>query len=143
MTTTAKKIHPYEYVHNEVGYNYRLPNLNAALGCAQLEQLKAFISAKRALATAYQKELSGTNFGFVSEPEGCRSNYWLNAVVCEDKTHRDVLLETTNRHGVITRPIWALINHLSMYQNCRRGDLTNAEWLEARVVNLPSSVAGC
>ena len=143
LTTTAKKTHPYEYVHNEVGYNYRLPNLNAALGCAQLEQLEAFISAKRALAMAYQKELSGTSFGFVTEPEGCRSNYWLNSVVCQDKAHRDVLIETTNRHGVMTRPIWALMNHLSIYQNCRRGDLTNAEWLEARVVNLPSSVVFC
>jgi len=140
LTTTAKKPHPYEYIHDEVGYNYRLPNLNAALGCAQLEQLEAFIEAKRALATAYQNELSATNLAFVSEPEGCRSNYWLNAVVCEDKAHRDALLETTNQQGVMTRPIWALMNHLSMYQNCRRGDLSNAEWLEARVVNLPSSV---
>lgn len=140
LTTTAKKPHPYEYIHDEVGYNYRLPNLNAALGCAQLEQLEAFIEAKRALATAYQNELSATNLAFVSEPEGCRSNYWLNAVVCEDKAHRDALLETTNQQGVMTRPIWALMNHLSMYENCRRGDLSNAEWLEARVVNLPSSV---
>jgi len=140
LTTTAKKPHPYEYIHDEVGYNYRLPNLNAALGCAQLEQLESFIAAKRALATAYQNELSATNLAFVSEPEGCRSNYWLNAIVCEDKAHRDALLETTNQRGVMTRPIWALMNHLSMYQNCRRGDLSNAEWLEARVVNLPSSV---
>jgi aminotransferase in exopolysaccharide biosynthesis len=140
LTTTAKKPHSYEYIHDEVGYNYRLPNLNAALGCAQLEQLEAFIEAKRALATAYQDELSATNLAFVSEPEGCRSNYWLNAVVCEDKADRDALLETTNQQGVMTRPIWALMNHLSMYQNCRRGDLSNAEWLEARVVNLPSSV---
>ena len=140
LTTTAKKPHPYEYIHDEVGYNYRLPNLNAALGCAQLEQLEAFIEAKRALAAAYQDALSATNLAFVSEPEGCRSNYWLNAIVCEDKAHRDALLETTNQQGVMTRPIWALMNHLSMYQNCRRGDLSVAEWLEARVVNLPSSV---
>jgi aminotransferase in exopolysaccharide biosynthesis len=140
LTTTAKKPHPYEYIHDEVGYNYRLPNLNAALGCAQLEQLETFIEAKRALAVAYQDQLSGTNLKFVSEPAGCRSNYWLNAVICEDKAHRDALLETTNQQGVMTRPIWALMNHLSMYQNCRRGDLNNAEWLEARVVNLPSSV---
>ncbi len=140
LTTTAKKPHPYEYIHDEVGYNYRLPNLNAALGCAQLEQLETFIKAKRALAAAYQNELSATNLAFVSEPEGCRSNYWLNAVVCEDKAHRDALLETTNQQGVMTRPIWALMNHLSMYENCRRGDLSNAEWMEERVVNLPSSV---
>jgi aminotransferase in exopolysaccharide biosynthesis len=140
LTTTAKKPHPYEYIHDEVGYNYRLPNLNAALGCAQLEQLETFIKAKRALAVAYQDELSDTSLAFVSEPEDCRSNYWLNAVICEDKAHRDALLETTNHQGVMTRPIWALMNHLRMYQNCRRGDLNNAEWLEARVVNLPSSV---
>ena len=140
LTTTAKKSHPYEYIHDEVGYNYRLPNLNAALGCAQLEQLEAFISAKRDLAMAYQKALSDTSLGIVNEPEDCRSNYWLNAVICEDKDHRDTLLETTNQQGVMTRPIWALMNHLSMYQNCRRGDLSNAEWLEERVVNLPSSV---
>lgn len=140
LTTTAKKPHPYEYIHDEVGYNYRLPNLNAALGCAQLEQLEAFIEAKRALAAAYQDALSVTNLAFVSEPEDCRSNYWLNAVICEDKAHRDAFLETTNQQGVMTRPIWALMNHLSMYQNCRRGDLSNAVWLEERVVNLPSSV---
>jgi len=140
LTTTAKKPHPYEYIHDEVGYNYRLPNLNAALGCAQLEQLETFIEAKRGLATSYQNELSGTNLEFVSEPEGCRSNYWLNAVVCEDKAQRDALLETTNKHGVMTRPIWALMSHLNIYNNCRCGDLGNAEWFEARIVNLPSGV---
>lgn len=140
LTTTARNPHPYEYIHDEVGYNYRLPNLNAALGCAQLEQLEEFIEAKRALATAYEQFLSDTNLRFVKEPEGCRSNYWLNAVVCEDKCHRDELLETTNQKGVMTRPIWGLMNRLIMYQNCRRGGLPNAEWLEDRVVNLPSSV---
>lgn len=140
LTTTAKQPHAYEYIHDEVGYNYRLPNLNAALGCAQLEKLEVFIEAKRSLAAAYEELLSGTNLGFVKEPDGCRSNYWLNAVVCEDKGHREALLEATNQQGVMTRPIWALMNHLSMYENCRRGDLTNAEWLGARVVNLPSSV---
>lgn len=140
LTTTAKKAHAYEYIHDEVGYNYRLPNLNAALGCAQLEQLEAFIESKRALAAAYEAFFSDTDLEFVKEPAGCRSNYWLNAVICEDKTHRDELLETTNQQGVMTRPIWALMNHLAMYQSCRRGDLSNAEWLEARVVNLPSSV---
>lgn len=140
LTTTAKQPHPYEYVHDEIGYNYRLPNLNAALGCAQLEQLESFIDSKRELAALYQDELRGTELQFVAEPKGCRSNYWLNAVICEDLNHRDVLLETTNRQGVMTRPIWALMNHLPMYQGCIRGDLSNSEWLEARVVNLPSSV---
>jgi aminotransferase in exopolysaccharide biosynthesis len=140
LTTTAKKPHPFEYIHDELGYNYRLPNLNAALGCAQLEQLETFIEAKRALAVAYEEFFSDTNLAFVNEPANCRSNYWLNAVICEDKAHRDELLATTNKQGVMTRPIWALMNHLAMYQSCRRGDLSNSEWLEARVVNLPSSV---
>ena len=140
LTTTARKPHTYEYIHDEVGFNYRLPNLNAALGCAQLEQLDAFISAKRSLAMDYQKVISDTSLEFIGEPKGCHSNYWLNAVICQDKAHRNALLETTNQQGIMTRPIWTLMNHLSMYQNCRKGDLTNAEWLEARVVNLPSSV---
>lgn len=140
LTTTAKQPHPYEYIHDEVGYNYRLPNLNAALGCAQLEQLEQFIEAKRALAASYEAFFNGGDFQFVSEPNDCRSNYWLNAVICIDKAHRDALLKTTNDKGVMTRPIWALMNHLAIYQNCRRGDLTNAEWLGKRVVNLPSSV---
>ena len=123
-----------------MGYNYRLPNLNAALGCAQLEQLESFIEAKRALAAAYETFFKGGALQFVKEPACCRSNYWLNAVVCESKQHRDDLLDSTNKEGVMTRPIWALMNHLTMYQNCRRGDLTNAQWLEERVVNLPSSV---
>tara|TARA_R110000851_G_scaffold135045_1_gene270431 strand:- start:18913 stop:20055 length:1143 start_codon:yes stop_codon:yes gene_type:complete len=140
LTTTAKKPHPFEYIHDELGYNYRLPNLNAALGCAQLEQLETFIEAKRALAKAYEAFFADTNMSFVKEPADCRSNYWLNAVICEDKAHRDELLATTNQQGVMTRPIWALMNHLPMYQSCRRSDLSNSEWLEARVVNLPSSV---
>lgn len=140
LTTTAKQPHPYEYVHDEVGYNYRLPNLNAALGCAQLEQLEAFIAIKRTLAARYADHFSGSDFQFVTEPDGCRSNYWLNAVICDSREQRDTLLKATNEKGVMTRPIWALMNHLPIYAHCRKGDLTQAEWLEARVVNLPSSV---
>ena len=140
LTTTAKKPHPYEYVHDEVGYNYRLPNLNAALGCAQLEQLESFIAQKRALASRYAVQLNGSDLDFFSEPSDCRSNYWLNAVLCENLQHRDALLKATNDNGVMTRPVWALMNHLPMYSNCRCGPLTNAEWLEARIVNLPSSI---
>lgn len=140
LTTTAKQPHPYEYVHDEVGYNYRLPNLNAALGCAQLEQLEAFIANKRTLAARYADHFSGSEFQFVTEPDGCRSNYWLNAVICDSREQRDTLLKATNEKGVMTRPIWALMNHLPIYAHCRKGDLTQAEWLEARVVNLPSSV---
>ncbi|EAR23499.1 LegC family aminotransferase [Nitrococcus mobilis] len=140
LTTTAKQPHPYEYIHDELGYNYRLPNLNAALGCAQLEQLERFISQKRKLAARYATELNGSALQFVTEPMGCRSNYWLNAVLCEDRMQREALLTATNAAGVMTRPAWQLMNRLPMYHDCLRGALDNAEWLEARVVNLPSSV---
>lgn len=140
LTTTAKQPHPYEFVHDEVGYNYRLPNLNAALGCAQLEQLEDFITNKRELAARYAELLKGSDLQFVTEPAECRSNYWLNGVVCDSREHRDALLKATNAQRVMTRPIWTLMNHLPIYAHCRRGALTNAEWLEARVVNLPSSV---
>lgn len=140
LTTTAKKPHPYEYAHDEIGYNYRLPNINAALGCAQLEQLESFIHAKRALAGRYAEQLKGSDLQFVKEPAECRSNYWLNAVICDSREQRDALLKATNDRGVMTRPIWALMNHLPIYAHCRKGELSNAQWLEARVVNLPSSV---
>jgi aminotransferase in exopolysaccharide biosynthesis len=140
ITTTAKQPHPYEYVHDEIGYNYRLPNLNSALGCAQLEQLETFIANKRDLAAQYAAHFKGSDLQFVTEPEDCRSNYWLNAVVCESREQRDKLLKSTNDAGVMTRPIWALMNRLPAYARCRQGPLTQAEWLEARVVNLPSSV---
>jgi aminotransferase in exopolysaccharide biosynthesis len=140
LTTTAKRPHPYEYVHDEVGYNYRLPNLNAALGCAQLEQLEAFVTSKRELAALYASLFSGSDLQFITEPEGCRSNYWLNAVVCDSREQRDALLKSTNDASVMTRPIWALMNRLPSFVACRQGPLPNAEWLEARVVNLPSSV---
>ncbi|TWC21842.1 aminotransferase in exopolysaccharide biosynthesis [Pseudomonas sp. SJZ085] len=140
LTTTAKQPHPFEYVHDELGYNYRLPNINAALGCAQLEQLEHFICSKRELASSYAQALKGSDLQFVTEPEGCRSNYWLNAVICDNKTQRDELLKATNDSGVMTRPIWRLMNHLPLYANCLRGDLSNSEWLSARIVNLPSSV---
>ena len=140
LTTTAKKPHPYEYVHDAIGYNYRLPNLNAALGCAQLEQLDNFIDNKRILAARYAETFKDTQLQFVCEPANCRSNYWLNAVVCENREHRDALLKATNNSGVMTRPIWALMNHLPMFERSLKGDLPNAEWLEARIVNLPISI---
>lgn len=140
LTTTAKRPHPYEFFHDEVAYNYRMPNLNAALGCAQLEQLDAFISAKRKLALNYSEFFSNSELKFFSEPENCKSNYWLNAVICENAIQRDALLKATNDSGVMTRPIWTLMNKLPMYQHCLKDNLRNSEWLETRVVNLPSSV---
>jgi aminotransferase in exopolysaccharide biosynthesis len=140
LTTTAKRPHPYEFVHDELGYNYRMPNINAALGCAQIEKLDRFIEFKRALAERYAQHLKGSSLHFVLEPENCRSNYWLNAVICGDRAERDALLQETNDRQVMTRPIWTLMNRLPMYASCRKGELRNAEWLESRVVNLPSSV---
>lgn len=140
LTTTAKIPHPYEFVHDEVGYNYRMPNLNAALGCAQLEQLSTFLESKRALAQRYIAFFAGSDLQPIVEPEHCRSNYWLNGVICETRAQRDALLKTTNDAGVMTRPIWALMNRLPAYTNALCGPLENAHWLEARVVNLPSSV---
>lgn len=140
LTTTAKIPHPFEYVHDQLGYNYRLPNINAALGCAQLEQLSSFLADKRQLAQAYAQFFAGSALTFVQEPDGCQSNYWLQAVVCESRDQRDQLLAQTNAAGVMTRPIWQLMHRLPMYQHCLRDDLTQAQWLEARVVNLPSGV---
>ncbi len=139
LTTTAKIPHPYEFFHDEVGYNYRMPNLNAALGCAQLEQLPAFLESKRALAKRYIEFFMGTDLQPIVEPEHCHSNYWLNGVICQNPEQRDVLLKSTNSAGVMTRPIWALMTRLPAYENALRGPLANAQWLEARVVNLPSS----
>ena len=140
LTTTAKIPHPYEFVHDEVGYNYRLPNLNAALGCAQLEQMPAFLASKRSLAARYIEFFKGSEFQPIVEPEHCVSNYWLNGVICEDANQREALLKATNEAGVMTRPIWALMTKLPFFKHALQGPLDNAEWLEARVVNLPSSV---
>ena len=140
LTTTAKLPHSYEFVHDAVGYNYRLPNLNAALGCAQLEQLPSFLASKRALAGRYSEFFKGSDLQFIAEPEGCYANYWLNGVICQDSAQRDALLKSTNDAGVTTRPIWRLMTRLPMFVAALRGPLDNAEWLEERVVNLPSSV---
>jgi len=140
ITTTAKVPHPYEYVHDMTGYNYRLPNLNAALACAQLEQLDSFIENKRELARLYQNFFTSLNIPFIKEPMNARSNYWLNAVIMPDRKTRDEFLKATNEAGVMTRPIWRLLNKLAMYKDCQSDALTNAQWLEDRVVNIPSSV---
>lgn len=140
LTTTAKVAHPYEYHHNELGYNYRLPNINAALGCAQLEKIDEFVRLKREVAAAYADFLRGGELKFFLEPDGCRSNYWLNAVLCQDRAHRDQLLHETNSAKVMTRPVWALMSQLPMYSACRSDELRNSLRLQDRIVNLPSSV---
>ena len=140
ITTTAKEPHKWEYTHDLVGYNYRMPNLNAALIVAQLEQLEGFLKSKRFLAKSYEDFFNDGNIQFVSEPENSKSNYWLNSIILKDKIQRNLFLDETNSQSVMTRPIWTLMNKLPMFKEAQCGDLTNSEWLEDRVVNIPSSV---
>lgn len=139
ITTTAKIPHPYEFIHDEIGYNYRLPNINAALGCAQMESLPRLLESKRVIATAYADFFATSNITFVKEPDQASANYWLNAVVLEDKQARDVFLKELNDAGVMSRPIWRLMNELPMFESCQSDALVNAKWLDDRVVNIPSS----
>lgn len=140
LTTTAKIPHPWEYAHDEIGYNYRLPNLNAALLCAQLEQLERFLEDKRDLADRYGRFFAGMTIRFTAEPAHARSNYWLNAIILGNVEERNAFLEYTNAKGIMTRPIWKLMNTLEMFKNCQHDSLENALFLEERVVNIPSSV---
>ena len=140
LSTTAKVPHPWEFVHDQTGFNYRLPNINAALGCAQMEQLLGFIEKKRKLADQYKEFFDSIEIPFISEPELCRSNYWLNAIVLADRKKRNAFLEYSNANGVMTRPLWTLMPDLTMYSHCLRDELKNARWLEDRLVCIPSSV---
>lgn len=139
ITTTAKQPHPYEFIHDEIGYNYRLPNINAALGCAQMESLPRLLESKRAIASAYARFFSASKITFVEEPAQAHSNYWLNTLILEDKQARDIFLKELNEAGVMSRPVWRLMNELTMFHDCHSSDLPNAKWLEERVVNIPSS----
>tara|TARA_B110000305_G_scaffold68984_1_gene77428 strand:- start:1340 stop:2479 length:1140 start_codon:yes stop_codon:yes gene_type:complete len=140
LTTTAKVSHKWEFNHNMVGYNYRMPNLNAALLVAQLEKLNDFITNKRNLANKYEAFFKDTDYNFFKEPKNSKSNYWLNSIILKDKHQRDKFLEETNFNGVMTRPIWILMNKLPMFKDAQCADLKNSEWLDERVVNIPSSV---
>ncbi|MBI5461122.1 MAG: LegC family aminotransferase [Gammaproteobacteria bacterium] len=143
LTTTAKQPHPWAFVHDQVAYNYRLPNLNAALGCAQLEQLPDFVSRKRALAQRYQHAFAAVAAGhIVNEPQDTRSNYWLNVLQLHPAYGhlRDALLETCQARGILVRPAWELMHRLPMYRDCPRMDMSTAEHLERHLVCLPSSV---
>lgn len=140
LTTTAKVPHTYEYVHDHIGYNYRMPNLNAALLCAQLEQLESFLENKRQLASAYAAFFAKQNIQFRQEQEHTRANYWLMCVELENLEARNRFLADTNAAGVMTRPIWQLMYRLPMFEHCYRDEQKNAEFLEERIVNIPSSV---
>ena len=140
LTTTAKVPHKWAFNHDQVGYNYRMPNLNAALLVAQLEQLDSFLDSKRGLAIQYKAFFENKKVSFAEEIKEAKSNYWLNALILDNLEQRDLFLEVTNAAGVMTRPTWTLMSKLSMFKGCQKGDLSNAEWLEDRVVNIPSSV---
>lgn len=139
LSTTAKVPHAYEFRHDQVGYNYRMPNLNAALACAQLEQLDIFLKNKRELALTYKEYFSSRNETFVWEREGTVANFWLNTILFSNQEEQRSFLEYSNENKIMTRPIWQLMNKLPMFQTCLKGDLSNAIWLEERVVNIPSS----
>ena len=140
LTTTAKKPHPYEYVHDEIGYNFRMPNINAALVCAQLEQLDDFLVNKRNLAFEYGKYFDKKGIKFREEQSHTKANYWLMCIELENKKDRDLFLKETNNNSVMTRPIWQLIFKSELYGSFQRDNQKNALFLEERIVNIPSSV---
>lgn len=140
LSIQAKLPHKWEFRHDHIGYNYRMPNINAALGCAQMEQLKEFLNSKRRLAMDYKSFFSQLGVNFITEPGNGSSNFWLNAILLENREARDEFLENTNKNGVMTRPVWELINTLPMFTNCFTSTLPNAEFLAERLVNIPSSV---
>ncbi|MCX7735834.1 MAG: LegC family aminotransferase [Candidatus Kapabacteria bacterium] len=139
ITTTAKKPHPYEFVHDEIGYNFRMPNINAAVGVAQMEYIDRILENKRQTAMLYKEFCEENGIKFLTEPKGAFSNYWLNTIVLRNLDERNEFLKFTNENGVMTRPIWRLMNKLPMFEQCQSGNLDNSLWLEERVVNLPSS----
>ena len=139
LTTTAKDPHPYEYFHSESGYNFRMPNINAALACAQLESIEVFLKNKRSLANDYKAFFETEGIKFRVENPGTKANYWLMAIELNNKSDRDLFLKETNSLGVMTRPLWQLMFRLPMFENCYKDFQKNAIFLEERIVNIPSS----
>ena len=141
LTTQAKVPHRWEFKHDHIGYNYRMPNINASLGCSQLEHLDEYIADKRATAKAYEEFFRNVDeVDFFTEPADSFSNYWLNVVILKDKDAQQKFLQETNDNGVMTRPIWELMNRLPMFEHCQHDSLRNTIWFADRVVNIPSSV---
>jgi aminotransferase in exopolysaccharide biosynthesis len=140
LTTQAKIPHPWEFKHDEIGYNYRMPNINAALGCAQMENIEVMLENKRQTAMEYKQFFHNTDIVFFDEPKDCQSNFWLNCIILPNKKEQIEFLTETNNSGIMTRPIWELMNRLPMFANCQCGNLDNAEWFADRVVNIPSGV---
>jgi aminotransferase in exopolysaccharide biosynthesis len=140
LTTQAKMSHRWEFRHDAVGYNYRMPNINAALGCAQMENIGIMLNNKRETASKYRDFFYDTGIMFFDEPQDCQSNFWLNCVILSEKKEQIEYLTETNNCGITTRPIWELMSRLPMFARCQHGDLENAEWFADRVVNIPSGV---
>lgn len=140
LTTQAKVSHPWAFVHDEIGYNYRMPNLNAALACAQLEQLTKFVENKRELAHSYKDFFSTHSTNFVAELPEAKANYWLNAILLENIEEREAFLAFANSNGVMSRPVWELMHRLQMFKDAQKTDLSNSEYIADRLVNIPSSV---
>ncbi len=139
LTTQAKIPHKWDFVHDEIGYNYRLTNIQAAVGVAQMEQLPDILKSKREIAEKYHDFFKHSSVKFITETKNAQSNYWLNAILLKDRIERDKFLEYTNSKGILTRPVWELMTRLEMFKNCRTGNIENAEWLADRIVNIPSS----
>ena len=140
LTTTAKRPHLWEFIHDDVGYNYRLPNINAAVGCAQMECFAGFWENKRTTAQMYEQFFQEIGIPFITEPAQTSANYWLNAIVLKDRQEREQFLAYSREKGIQTRPVWTLMPHLPMYRHCQCAPLETAQWLEDRLINIPSSV---
>lgn len=140
ISTQAKVPHPWNFIHDQIGFNYRMPNVNAAIGVAQMENLEIYLKKKRALASKYREFFKNTSVRFFNQPEYCLSNFWLNALIFNSRNDRDLFLKQSNEQGIATRPLWTLMNKLPMYASCERDSLENCLWLEDRVVAIPSSV---
>ncbi|MHB8108792.1 MAG: LegC family aminotransferase [Syntrophorhabdaceae bacterium] len=139
LTTTAKQPHPWEFFHDAVGYNYRMPNINAAVGCAQMERFPGILENKRITAQLYKQFFQDTDIPFIVEPANARSNYWLNAIALKDRQEREQFLAYATEKGIQARPVWTLMSNLPMYRHCQSDTLETAQWLEDRLVNIPSS----
>ncbi len=140
ITTTAKKAHPWKFEHDMIGYNYRLPNINAALGCAQMEMLPEILKNKRNTAQIYQSYFKTiADIEFITEPKECISNYWLNAILLKNVEEREAFLEQTNSQKVMCRPAWILMNKLKMFNQCLKAEIPMSELIESKLVNIPSS----
>ncbi len=140
LTTQAKVPHAWEFIHDEIGYNLRMPNINAALGVAQLEKIAFFLERKRSLAERYAAFFEAEGIPFFRQPHGASSNYWLNVIFLEGREERDRFLTETNTGGVMTRPVWRLMHKLEMFSRCQSMPLPESEWLSDHAVNIPSSV---